>query len=95
MNNMVDQARQVMDRLTRPVRRWPLLYRTLHLMLALTLYATGILAVDAVSGEARMPVLLFLVFFLPGVLHVWLQLYWQVRRDLRALRQRLHDVGAH
>ena len=95
MTAMFDQARLVWNRAIGPVRRWPLLYHSLHLLFALAVYAAGLVAVDLFSGEARMPVLLFLVFFLPGVLRPWLNLYWQARRDLRGLRRGSSDAGAH
>ncbi len=95
MTALFDQAQRAFQRATAPVRRWPLLVCTLHLLFALALYAAGGLAVEGFSGDARMPVLVYLVFFLPGVLRPWLNLYWQVRRDLRALRRRGGDAGAH
>jgi hypothetical protein len=36
------------------------------------------------TPEARIPVILFAVYFLPAVLRAWLQLYWQLRGDSRA-----------
>lgn len=95
MTALFDQAQRAWNRALAPVRRWPLLAYTLQLLLALAAYAAGVVAVDTLSGDARMPVLLFLVFFLPGVLRPWLNLYWQVRRDLRGLRRRRQDAGAH
>ena len=34
--------------------------------------------------QARIPVILFAVYFMPAVLRAWLQLYWQLRGDVRA-----------
>ena len=96
MTQVFDQARLAWNRVADPVRRWPLLHHSLHLTFALAAYVAGILAVDTLTGDARLPVLLFIVFFLPGVLRPWLNLYWQVRRDLRELRRRHRsDAGAH
>ena len=81
------------DTVERMMNRWPLLGRTLVLMVALVAYAAGLLAVDAATGDARMPIVLFAVFFLPAVLRAWLLVYWQVRDDLRGRFDRL-DRGS-
>ncbi|MBA3979160.1 MAG: hypothetical protein C0462_01020 [Alcanivorax sp.] len=81
------------DTVERMMNRWPLLGRTLMLMVALVAYAAGLLAVDAATGDARMPIVLFAVFFLPAVLRAWLLVYWQVRDDLRGRFERL-DRGS-
>ncbi|WP_111658093.1 hypothetical protein [Isoalcanivorax indicus] len=82
------------DNVERVMNRWPLLSRTLGLMLALVAYAAGLLAVDAATGDARMPIVLFAVFFLPAVLRAWLLVYWQVRDDLRGRFSRLDRGNA-
>lgn len=81
------------DTVERMMNRWPLLGRTLVLMVALVAYAAGLLAVDVATGDARMPIVLFAVFFLPAVLRAWLLVYWQVRDDLRGRFERL-DRGS-
>lgn len=95
MTALFDQVRWAWKQAVAPLRRWPLLLATLHLLFALALYGAGGLAVQGLSGDARMPVLVYLVFFLPGVLRPWLNLYWQVRADLRGLRRRHERAGAH
>ncbi|MCH8542649.1 MAG: hypothetical protein LAT61_03660 [Alcanivorax sp.] len=75
------------------MNRWPLLGRTLVLMFALVAYAAGLLAVDVATGDARMPVVLLAVFFLPAVLRAWLLVYWQVRDDLRGRFGSSHHSG--
>ena len=75
------------------MNRWPLLGRTLTLMVALVAYAAGLLAIDA-ALDARLPLILFAVFFLPAVLRAWLLVYWQVRDDLRGRFQRLERENA-
>lgn len=82
------------DTVERMMNRWPLLGRTLMLMVALVAYAAGLLAVDAATGDARMPIVLFAVFFLPAVLRAWLLVYWQVRDDLRGRFERLDRGNA-
>lgn len=94
MPNMVDHARQALGTVVAPLQRWPLFYRTLILLLSVVAYVAGVLGVDAVSGEARLPEILFLVYFLPAVLRAWLMVYWQARKDLREFRRR-RSVNAH
>lgn len=83
MNTMIAQVRDILERA-------PLVTRALALMLVLVAYSGGLLAVEALSGGNRLPVLLVAVFFLPAVLRSWLQLYWQVRRDLGEHLSRHH-----
>lgn len=67
----------------------------LQLIVTLALYAAGFWAVLAVSGGARLPVILFAVYFLPAVLRAWLQVYWRLRDDLKSLggpRQRTNKA---
>lgn len=92
MKTTFDQVRQVPAEMA---RRWPLLTRTLALALGLMAYLAGILTVDTISGEARLPVIFFVVFFLPAILRAWLLVYWQLRKDVRALRRRHGGAGAH
>lgn len=75
---------EMTDRMDRNLGRWPLVYRSLVLLVALGAYFGGLLGVDALSGDARLPVVLFGVFFLPAVLRAWLMVYWLVRKDPRA-----------
>ncbi|GAA5129844.1 hypothetical protein [Alloalcanivorax gelatiniphagus] len=84
---------EVVEKSLAPVTAHPLLARSLGLILTVALYAGGIAAVLAVSGEARIPALLFGVYFLPAVLRAWLQLYWLVRDDLRGWRRRHGRTG--
>ncbi|MCU5781760.1 hypothetical protein MA04_01060 [Alcanivorax balearicus MACL04] len=68
-----------------PVIARPLLARSLQLLLVLCAYGAGVLLVERVSGDARVPVILFAVYFLPAVLRSWLLFYWCVRDEVKAL----------
>ena len=68
-----------------PVAAHPLLARSLQLVLTLALYAGGAYAVALVSGDARIPLVLYAVYFLPAVLRSWLQFYWRLRDDVKSL----------
>jgi hypothetical protein len=59
------------------------------------LYSAGVLAADAVSGEAIFPVAIVAVYFLPAVLRAWMLFYWEVRKDVREIREHLtsHKVA--
>lgn len=92
MKTAFDQVRRVPGEMA---RRWPLMSRSLALVLGLTAYMAGILAVDAISGEARLPVIFVVVFFLPAILRAWLMVYWQARKEVRDLRRRHGRAGAH
>ncbi|MEY1660862.1 hypothetical protein [Isoalcanivorax beigongshangi] len=74
-----------LDRALAPIARMPLLYRALGLLVTVAAYLGGLALVQAASGDARMPMVLFGVFFLPAVLRAWLMLYWVVRKDPRAV----------
>lgn len=60
-----------------------LVYRALVLLVAVGAYFGGLLMVDALF-DARLPVVMFAVFFLPALLRAWLMVYWLVRKDPRA-----------
>ena len=84
MNTIFRSAGQVSEKALSPLKAQPLLYRALQLVFALAAYAAGIYLVNMATPEARIPVILFAVYFLPAVLRAWLQLYWQLRGDSRA-----------
>ncbi|QJX02266.1 hypothetical protein HML84_10445 [Alcanivorax sp. IO_7] len=92
MKAIFRSAEQVVEKALAPVAP-TLLARTLQLMLAVALYAGGIAALVAVSGDSRIPVLLFAVYFLPAVLRAWLQVYWRVRDEVRGWRRRHGRTG--
>jgi hypothetical protein len=50
--------------------------------------------VDAVSGDARLPLALTAVYFLPAVLRAWLLFYWAARDEVRALKARRAQTHA-
>ncbi len=85
MNTIFRSANQTIRTLWAPVAAHPLLARSLQLVLTLALYAGGAYAVALVSGEARLPLVLYAVYFLPAVLRAWLQFYWRLRDDVKAL----------
>lgn len=70
-------------RSVRPIAGKGLPGLALQLVITVALYALGLWAVLAVSGEARWPAILFAVYFLPAVLRAWLQVYWRLRDDLK------------
>lgn len=77
-----------------PLKRYPLVYRGLGLVLALALYLAGLVLVDAVSGDARLPLALTAVYFLPAVLRAWLLFYWAARDEVLALKARRGQTHA-
>lgn len=85
MDTIFRSAGQVSEKALAPLTSRPLLYRALQLVFALAAYSAGVYLVDLATPEARIPVVLFAVYFLPAVLRAWVQLYWQLRRDSRAL----------
>ena len=84
MNTIFRSAGQVSEKALSPLKAQPLLYRALQLVFALVAYAAGVYLVDLATPDARIPVILFAVYFLPAVLRAWLQFYWQLRGDSRA-----------
>ncbi|MAX54884.1 MAG: hypothetical protein CL537_05130 [Alcanivoracaceae bacterium] len=84
MNTIFRSAGQVSEKALSPLKAQPLLYRALQLVFALAAYAAGVYLVDLATPDARIPVILFAVYFLPAVLRAWLQFYWQLRGDSRA-----------
>lgn len=78
-------VREIAEKSLAPMTARPLLARGLQLLLAAVLYGAGVWAVVTVSGAARIPVILFAVYFLPAVLRAWLQFYWRLRDDLKSL----------
>ncbi|MDF1822639.1 MAG: hypothetical protein P1U64_13735 [Alcanivoracaceae bacterium] len=91
MKTLFDRASETLEQAAAPIKRHPLVYRGLGLMLTLVLYSAGVLAADAVSGEAIFPVAIVAVYFLPAVLRAWMLFYWEVRKDVRELREHLQS----
>ena len=90
MNAIIQSVVVVSDKALAPLKAQPLLYRALQLVFALAAYAAGIYLVDLATPQARIPVILFAVYFMPAVLRAWLQLYWQMRGDVRADKPKRH-----
>ncbi len=90
MNAIIQSVVVVSDKVLAPLKAQPLLYRALQLVFALAAYAAGIYLVDLATPQARIPVILFAVYFMPAVLRAWLQLYWQLRGDVRAEKPKRH-----
>lgn len=88
MKTMVDQAKQLAGRLAAVMNEWPLARRAVLFALVLSIYSLGVFVLEALVDN-RLFLVLAAVFFLPLVLRVWLELYWQVREELRGLRVRL------
>lgn len=70
-----------------PLKKHPLLYRSLALALALVLYSAGVLLVDALTSIGFL-VVLTAIYFLPALLRAWLLFYWQLRDEVVAWRDR-------
>ena len=85
MKTIFQSANDTFSKIWAPVASHPLLARSLQLVLTLALYAGGAYAVALVSGDARIPLVLYAVYFLPAVLRAWLQFYWRLRDDVKAL----------
>lgn len=92
MKTILRSAGQVSEKALSPLKAQPLLYRALQLVFALAAYAAGVYLVDLAVPEARIPVILFAVYFLPAVLRAWLQFYWQLRGDSRAEAVKIRTV---
>jgi len=90
MKTLFDRAIESGVALVAPLKKHLLLYRALGLALALTLYATGILLVDAAT-DVGFVVVLAALYFLPAVLRAWVLLYWQLRDELGGWRGRRSD----
>lgn len=90
MNTIIRSVGQVTDKALMPLKAQPVLYRVLQLVFALAAYAAGVYLVDLATPQARIPVILFAVYFMPAVLRAWLQLYWQLRGDVRANTPKRH-----
>ncbi|MFN3714704.1 MAG: hypothetical protein ACK4SX_13690 [Alcanivoracaceae bacterium] len=87
MKTLFDRVNEVSAPMLAPLKKFPLAFRGLGLMLALTLYAAGILLVDRIT-DIGFVVVLVALYFLPALLRAWLLFYWQLRDDISALRAR-------
>ncbi|ASK35230.1 hypothetical protein [Alloalcanivorax mobilis] len=85
MKTIFRSAKAVTEKTLAPVTARPLLSYSLQLVLAVALYAAGIAVVATASGESRIAVVLFAVYFLPAVLRAWLQVYWRLRDGVKRL----------
>ncbi|MCC1497049.1 hypothetical protein [Alcanivorax sp. 1008] len=70
-----------------PLKKYPLAYRGIGLVVALIAYSAGVLLVDSLTHIGFLVVLVAL-YFLPAVLRAWLLFYWQLREELSAWRGR-------
>ena len=70
-----------------PLKKYPLLYRSVGLALSLLLYLAGVLLVDALTSIGFL-VVLTAIYFLPALLRAWLLFYWQLRDEVAAWRGR-------
>ncbi len=88
MKTMFDRAKTKTAVMMAPLKKHPVLYRALGLIVTVSLYLSGLLVVDALTPTARMPLVLTAVYFLPAVLRAWLLFYWAVRSELREIKAR-------
>lgn len=93
MKTIFRSAKTVAEQVLAPVAARPLLSRSLQLLFAVTLYAAGVWAVDVVAGDSRAVVIVFAVYFLPAVLRAWVQFYWCLRDELKALMRPRNKTG--
>lgn len=68
-----------------PLKRMPMLYRTLQLAVVASLYAGIIYLVHLATPNNRIPDILVAVYFLPALLRAWTELYIEVKKDLVVL----------
>jgi hypothetical protein len=87
MKTLFDRATEVLVSMVAPLKKHLLVYRALGVMLAVTLYAAGVLLVDRAT-DVGFVVVLVALYFLPAVLRAWLLFYWQLRDELNAWRGR-------
>lgn len=88
MKTMFDRAKTKADAVMAPLKKYPVLFRALGLIVTFALYVSGLLAVDALTTEARLPLVLTAVYFLPAVLRAWLLFYWALRAEVRGVKAR-------
>lgn len=88
MKAMFDRAAKKLGPVADGLKRVPVLYRALGLIVTLALYLGGLLLVELVSIGTHVPVALVGIYFLPAVLRAWLLLYWAVREEIRGVRAR-------
>lgn len=88
MKTMFDRAKTKTALMVAPLKKHPVLYRALGLIVTLALYLSGLLVVDALTTEARLPLVLTAVYFLPAVLRAWLLFYWAVRAEVKGIKAR-------
>jgi hypothetical protein len=93
MKTLFDRVNEVSAPVLAPLKKFPLAFRGLGLMLALTLYTAGILLVDRIT-DVGFVVVLGALYFLPALLRVWLLFYWQLRDEISSLRGRRSGKAA-
>lgn len=85
MKTIFRSVKTVTSQVLEPVMKRQLLASSLQLVLTVALYAAGLWAVRAVSGDSRVGVILFAVYFLPAVLRAWLLVYWGLRDTMKGV----------
>lgn len=87
MKTLFDRVTETGATAVAPLKKYPLLYRSLGLALSLVLYLSGVMLVDALTSIGFL-VVLTAIYFLPALLRAWLLFYWQLRDEVAAWRGR-------
>jgi hypothetical protein len=85
MKTIFRSVQTVAGQALEPLMKRRLLAHSLQWVLTVALYAAGLWAVHAVSGDSRVGVVLFAVYFLPAVLRAWLLVYWGLRDTMKGV----------
>lgn len=86
MKAMFDLAKTKQAAALVALKRYPLLFRALGLVVVVTLYVAGLMTLNAFVGQTMMPLILSGAYFLPAVLRAWMLFYWAARDEVRSLR---------
>lgn len=85
MKTMFDRVNEKVTAALAPLKRHPVTFSALSLLVVVALYVGGLMAVAAFTTETRLPLVLTGVYFLPAVLRAWLLFYWAARDEVRAV----------
>lgn len=86
MKAMLDHAKTKQAAALASIKRYPVLFRALGLVVVVALYVAGLLTLNAFVGQSMLPLVLTGAYFLPAVLRAWMLFYWAARDEVRSLR---------